>query len=151
MNDQIKLSIDGRKAAFENTYVLTPDAKKKIDALFKKIEDLGLECKDSADFEAKLAASPLNQDYINLFTELSQTCKSKHISDQPVDTGPSAGDVAKGLLETQVDLSVDGAVQHVRGRAYRAGLDKARDIPGVGEAIDIKNKIDLFSRFKKQK
>jgi len=151
MNDQIKLSIDGRKAAFENTYELTPDAKKKIDVLFKKIENLGLECKDSADFEAKLAASPLNQDYINLFTELSQTCKSKLVSNQTVDTAPSGGDVAKDLLETQVDLSVNGAVQHVRGRAYRAGLDKARDIPGVGEAIDIKNKIDLFSRFKKQK
>jgi hypothetical protein len=29
MDDQIKLSIDGRKAAFENTYELSPDAKKK--------------------------------------------------------------------------------------------------------------------------
>ena len=124
MNDQIKLSIDGRKAAFENTYELTPDAKKKIDVLFKKIEDLGLECKDSADFEAKLAASPLNQDYINLFTELAQTCKSKLApAPESVEAGPTAGDVAKDLLETQVDLSADGAVQHVRGRAYRAPDD----------------------------
>ena len=152
MDDQIKLSIDGRKAAFENTYELTPDAKKKIDALFKEIETLGKECKDSPDFEAKLAASPLNQKYIDLFTELAQTCKSKLApAPESVDTGPTAGDVAKDLIKTQADLSVDGAVQHVRGRAYRAAYDKARDIPVVGDAIDAKNKIDFFSRFKKNK
>lgn len=151
MDDQIKLSIDGRKAAFENTYELTPDAKKKIDALFKEIEALGKECKDSPDFEAKLAASPLNQKYIDLFTELAQTCKSKLAPTPDVDTGPTAGDVAKDLIKTQADLSVDGAVQHVRGRAYRAAYDKARDIPVVGDAIDVKNKIDFFSRFKKNK
>ena len=152
MDDQIKLSIDGRKAAFENTYELTPDAKKKIDALFKEIEALGKECKDSPDFEAKLAASPLNQKYINLFTEFAQTCKSKLApAPESVDTGPTAGDVAKDLIKTQADLSVDGAVQHVRGRAYRAAYDKVRDVPIVGDAIDAKNKIDFFSRFKKSK
>ena len=150
MDDQIRLSINGRKAAFENTYELTPDAKKKIDTLFEKIEALRLECKDSPDFEAKLAASPLNQEYINLFTELAQTCKSKLApAPESVDAGPTAGDVAKDLIQTQADLSVDGAVQHVRGRAYRAAYDKARDIPVVGDAIDVKNKIDFFSRFKK--
>ena len=152
MDDQIKLSIDGRKAAFESTYELTPDAKKKIDSLFKEIEALGKECKDSPDFEAKLAASPLNQKYINLFTELAQTCKSKLApTPESVDTGPTAGDVAKDLIKTQADLSVDGAIQHVRGRAYRTAYDKARDIPVVGDTIDAKNKIDFFSRFKKNK
>ena len=29
--------------------------------------------------------------------------------------------------------------------------DKVRDIPGVGEAMDLKNKFDLFSRFKRNK
>ena len=151
MNDQIKLSIDGRKAAFENAYELTPDAKKKIDTLFKKIEALGKECKDSPDFEAKLAASPLNQDYINLFTELAQTCKSKltPVPDQELPKQPTTGEIVADLAKNDAEMTIDGTVQHFRGRAYRAGLDKVRDIPVVGDAIDAKNKIDFFSRFKK--
>ena len=151
MNDQIKLSIDGRKAAFENAYELTPNAKKKIDALFEEIEALGKECEDSPDFEAKLAASPLNQKYIDLFTELSQTCKSKlgPAPNAEIEPQPTTGDVAADLLKNDAEMALDGTVQHFRGRAYRAAHDKARDIPVVGDAIDLKNKIDFFSRFKK--
>jgi hypothetical protein len=151
MNDQIKLSIDGRKAAFANSYELNADAQKKIDALFKDIEALGKSCTDSADFEAKLAASPLNQRYIDLFTELSQTCKSEltPASDSDIDNSPSADDVAADLAKTEAELAIDGAVQHVRGRAYRAAYDKALKTPVVGDAIGVKNKIDLLDRFKK--
>ncbi|MBR5418932.1 hypothetical protein IK110_01655 [Candidatus Saccharibacteria bacterium] len=148
MNEQIKMSIDGRRNAVEAAYELNDAAKKKLDSLFEKIEALGKECKDSADFEAKIAASPLNQEYINLFTEFATTCKSKMAAPDTSAEMPSAGDVAADLIKTQADLSVDGAIQTVRGRAYRAGYDKLRDVPGVGDAISIKNKIDLFKRFK---
>ena len=150
MNDQIKLSIDGRKAAFANAYELTPDAEKKVDALFKEFEALGKECKDSPDFEAKLAASPLNQKYIDLFTELSQTCKSKlkPTPDAEIEPQPTKGEIIADLAKNDTEMAVDGTVQHFRGRAYRAARDKARDIPVVGDAIDVKNKIGFFSRLK---
>ncbi len=151
MDDQIKLSIDGRRTAFENAYEFTPEAKAKVADLFKDIEALGKSCKDSADFEAKLAASPLNQKYINLFTELAQTCKSKlaPVSNVDIEPQPTKGEVAADLLKNDLEMAADGTVQHFRGRAYRAAHDKARDIPVVGDAIDLKNKIDFFSRFKK--
>ncbi len=151
MNDQIKLSIDGRKAAFANAYELTPDAEKKVDALFKEIEVLGKKCKNSPDFEAKLAASPLNQKYIDLFTELSQTCKSKlgPVPDAEIEPQPTKGEIIADLAKNDAEMAIDGTVQHFRGRAYRAAHDKARDIPVIGDAIDVKNKIDFFSRFKK--
>lgn len=151
MDDQIKLSIDGRRAAFANAYELTPEAESKVANLFKDIEALGKSCKDSADFEAKLAASPLNQQYINLFTEIAQTCKSK-LTDTPDPVLPpeqTAGDIAADLAKTEAELAIDGTVQHFRGRAYRAAYDKARDVPGVGDAISVRNKIDLLKRFKK--
>lgn len=151
MNDQIKLSIDGRKAAFENTYELDADAKKKIDALFKEIEALGKSCKDSPDFESKLAASPLNQKYIDLFTEISKTCKSKlaPVSDAEINPQPTTGEIVADLAKNDMEMAVEGAAQSVRGRAYRAGLAKAREMPVIGDAIDAKTKIDLLSRFKK--
>ena len=151
MDNQIKLSIDGRRAAFKNAYELTPEAEAKVANLFKDIEALGKSCKDSADFEAKLAASPLNQQYIALFTEIAQTCNSKltNIPNPVLPPEQTAGDVVADLAKTEAELAVDGTVQHFRGRAYRAAHDKARDIPVVGDAIDLKNKIDFFSRFKK--
>ena len=151
MNDQIKLSIDGRRTAFANSYELTPEAEAKITDLFKEIEALGKSCKDSADFEAKLAASPLNQKYISLFTELAQTCKSKlaPVSNTDTEPQPTKGEVAADLLKNDLEMAADGTVQHFRGRAYRTAHDKARDIPVVGDTIDLKNKIDFFSRFKK--
>lgn len=151
MNDQIKLSIDGRKAAFANAYELTPDAKKKVDALFKEIEALGKECKDSPDFEAKLAASPLNQKYIALFTELSQTCKSKlgPAPDAEIEPQPTKGEVIADLAKNDAEMAVDGAIQHVRGRAYRAAYDKALKTPVLGDAIDAKNKIDFLKHLTK--
>lgn len=45
---------------------------KKIDDLFGEIEKLGTECKDVSEFENKFAASPLNQKYMDIFTELAQ-------------------------------------------------------------------------------
>jgi hypothetical protein len=151
MNDQIKLSIDGRRSAFENAYELTPDAKKKVDALFKEIETLGKECSDSADFEAKLAASPLNQKYINLFTELSQSCKSKltPTPDAEIEPQPTKGEVVADLAKNDIEMATQGAVQYVRGRVFRDAYGKALKTPVIGDAIDAKNKIDLLRRFKK--
>ncbi|MBR5669912.1 hypothetical protein IKX12_02420 [Candidatus Saccharibacteria bacterium] len=151
MNNDVKFSIDNRKTAIENAYELTADAKKKVDSLFKEIEAFGASCKDSIDFETKFATSPLNQKYTALFTEIAQTCKSvlMSIPDPVLPPEQTAGDVVADLAKTEAELAVDGTIQHFRGRAYRAAHDKARDIPVVGDAIDLKNKIDFFSRFKK--
>ena len=83
MNEFVKQSIDGRRMAFSSAYELTDVYKKKVDELFKRIEDFGKDCTDAMDFETKFAASPLNQEYINLFTEVSQNCK--YILPPPVD------------------------------------------------------------------
>ena len=75
MESVVKQCIDGRKLAFSSAYELTDDYKKKIDELFKKIEDFGKDCKDAMDFETKFATSTLNKEYTNLFTEVASNCK----------------------------------------------------------------------------
>ena len=151
MNDQVKLSIDGRKNAFDSAYELTAEDKQKINTLFKDIEELGKTCTDAMDFESKFAANPLNQKYIDLFTEIAQSRKTKlsHVPDPVLEPAPTAGDVAADLAKTEAELAVDGTVQHFRGRAYRAAYDKALKTPVIGDAIGAKNKIDLLRRFKK--
>ena len=83
MNEYVKGSIDGRRMAFSSAYELTDVYKKKVDELFKKIEEFGKDCSDAMDFETKFMASPLNTEYTNLFTEVSQKCK--YILPPPVE------------------------------------------------------------------
>jgi len=83
MNEVIKQSIEGRKMAFSSAYELTDVYKKKVDELFKKIEEFGMNYTDAMDFETKFMASPLNKEYTDLFTEVASNCK--YILPPPVD------------------------------------------------------------------
>ena len=145
MEASVKMSIDGRKNAIFNAYEVPANIQPKIDELFTKMEELGKSCKDSAEFESKLANSPLNAEYTQIFTDLAMggaKCKF----------GPAPGEieevdqaeVARDLAKDYAEMEVEGAVQHVRGRAYRAAESKVRDIPVIGDAIDAKRKFDFF-------
>ena len=153
MDEIVKASIDGRKTAVLNAYDLDADEKKKLDALFVKIEKLGLDCKDSADFEMKFAASPLNAEYMQLFTDLatSKQSKVKPVGDvqvEEVDMGKVAADTAKDAALSEVEY----AAQSVKGRAARKAMSEIRDkVPLADDVVGVKNKIDFFSRFKKPK
>ena len=145
MEESVKLSIDGRKNAIFNAYEVPDNMQARIKELFNKIEELGKSCKDSADFEAKFASGSLNTEYTQLFTDLA-------MSGAKCKFGPAPGEieevdqaeVAKDLAKDYAEMEVDGAVQHVRGRAYRAAESKVRDIPVIGDAIDAKRKFDFF-------
>ena len=145
MEESVKLSIDGRKNAIFNAYEVPDNMQARIKELFNKIEELGKSCKDSADFEAKFASGPLNAEYTQLFTDLA-------MSGAKCKFGPAPGEieevdqaeVAKDLAKDYAEMEVEGAVQHVRGRAYRAAESKVRDIPVIGDAIDAKRKFDFF-------
>lgn len=151
MDNIVKASIDGRKNAVLGAYDLSGDEKKKLDELFKKIEKLGAECKDSADFEAKFAASPLNVEYTQMFTDLSMSRQSKI---QPVgDVQVEEVGTSEVLMQTAKDAAVAEAgyaVQSVRGRVARKTMSEIRDkVPLANDVVGVKNKIDFFSRFKK--
>lgn len=151
MEESVKLSIEGRKNAIFNAYEVPDNMQARIKELFNKIEELGKSCKDSADFEAKFASGPLNAEYTQLFTDLA-------MSGAKCKFGPAPGEieevdqaeVAKDLAKDYAEMEVEGAAQSVRGRAYRAAESKVRDIPVIGDAIDMKRKIDFFTRFKKE-
>lgn len=83
MNDIVKQCIDGRCMAFSSSYELNDTYKKKAEDLFKKIDEFGASCNDAMEFETKFAASPLNKEYTDLFTEVAQNCKC--ILQTPVD------------------------------------------------------------------
>ncbi len=151
MDTMVKASIDGRKNAVLGAYDLSSDEKKKLDELFAKIEELGASCADAGDFEAKFAASPLNAEYMKLFTDFVSTKQSKvkpvgDVQVEEVDMGEVAANTAKDAAVAEAGY----AVQSVRGRVARKTMSEIRDkVPVANDIVGIKNKIDFFGRFKK--
>ena len=133
MDEYIKQSIEGRKNAIGATYEVSTEMQKKIDALFGEIEKLGGKCKDVGDFEAKFAASPLNQEYMNLFTEIATGAVNKRAAGQVAES--MAGGVVEGMARNAL-----GNVVPTRASARQAVDDTLRKTPVVGDVIDISQK-----------
>lgn len=146
MDEYIRQSIKARKDAIYNTYKVSPEKEQKIDALFKDIEKLGAKCKDSSEFETEFSKSPLNQKYIDLFTEVA------------TDKNNLGGEIAKGAAVGTMEGIADQAINQVvptKAAVHQKAYDAARDIPVVGDAIDIGQKASyaahLGKLFKKSK
>ena len=146
MNEYVKNSIEGRKMAFSSAYELTDAYKKKIDELFKRIEEFGKGCTDAMDFESKFMASPLNTEYTNLFTEVAQNCK--YILPPPVE-GDTAGRSNKAAIADEVMSDVKYAVDDLTMPARRAAREafdsKMRDTP-LGDIEQARNTAWVFKR-----
>ena len=122
MNEYVKTSIDGRKMAFSSAYELTDVYKKKVDELFKRIEDFGKDCKDAMDFETKFMASPLNKEYTDLFTEVAQNCKYILPPVQETEGGRSNKQAVMDEVMSDVKYAVKDATMPAR-RAAREKFD----------------------------
>ena len=133
MDEYIKQSIDARRNAFSASFEISAGMQKKIDALFAEIEKLGAKCKDVGEFEAEFAKSPLNQKYIDMFTEIATESAGKQ----------AAGQVAKSMATGAVEgiaRNALGGVVPTRAAVHQKAYDEVRKVPGLGNAIDISEK-----------
>lgn len=149
MDSVVKQCIDGRKLAFSQAYELTDVYQKKVDELFKRIEEFGEICSDSTDFETKFSSSSLNKEYTNLFTEVSANCK--YILPKPVDNPDIKSDkeYLKDEVLSDVKYAVNDLTMPARRKAREAFDSKMRDTP-LGKIEQINNIRHLFNRFKKK-
>ena len=129
MNEVVKQCIEGRKMAFSSAYELTDVYKKKVDELFKKIEDFAKDFNDAMEFETKFMASPLNQEYTNLFTEVATNCK--YILPPPVDNPNAKTDAEYYRDEVISDAKylAKDLTMPARRKAREAFDSKMRDTP----------------------
>ena len=133
MDDIIKASIEGRRAAFSVYQITDQKMINKIDNYFEKLNTFAYHYDDINEFEKDFANSELSKEYTDLFIEIS----NKY--------GVSNSDTS--LADEIKDDVARGVRREVKQEAY----DKVRDIPVVGEALNIKQHVDFFSRFKKKK
>lgn len=140
MNEMVKNSIDARKNAIYNTYEVTNDKlKKEIDELFDKIYEYGKDMKGQTEFESKFPTSPLNQEFIDMFTKVAQS--SPMVQDLK-NQNNVASDVANMALD-EVEMGVDSLTHPMRHKAYQAANDKIRNLPIVGDILTVKQHADL--------
>ena len=142
MDKYIKQSIDTRKQAINAAYTVDATAQKKIDKLFDEIETLGASCQDVGDFEAKLASSPLNQQYLDLFTEIATSAPAK-VSAPKISKSEIGKMVAKGTATGVAESATDQAINQVvptRAAVNQEPTDAVRKTPVIGDAMDIAEK-----------
>lgn len=145
-----KSSIANRKAAFYSAYDITDkNIEKEIEDLFARIEEFGKTCKDGMDFETKFATSPLNQEYINLFTKVATTCKTKL---QPVEDNPNVESDAEYYAREaaeDVEYAIKSATQPLRHQAYEQSKEALRST-AVGSAIfNANNQLETANHLRK--
>ncbi len=129
MDQYIKNSIDARRNALSASYSIPTSMQKKVDNLFKDIEELGKKCKDVSEFEAEFAKSQLNQQYLDLFTEIAKSSVAKAVAKG------AAIDVAESMANQAIRT-----VLPTRAAVHQKASDEMRSIPVVGDAIDIGQK-----------
>lgn len=149
MDSVVKQSIEGRRMAFSSAYELTDAYKKKVDELFTRIEEFGKNCKDAMEFETKFMASPLNKEYTDLFTEVSQHCK--YILPPPVDNPDVKSDKEqlKDEILSDAKYIAKDLTMPARRKAREEFDKKMRDTP-LGKIEQASNTAWIFKRiFKK--
>lgn len=177
MDKYINQSITARREAFEANFEIDAEAQGKIDVLFAEIEKLGAKCKDVGEFETEFAKSPLNQQYLDLFTEIATKGVAKNTvksagsaNDLAADAG-SANDLAAdankdatasvvegaaaGVAQSAAEQALQNAVPTTRAAVHQKAYNAARSVPGLGDAIDIAEKASyaahLGKLFRKKK
>lgn len=151
MDNIVKTSIDGRKSAFFSAYEIKDENLiKEIDELFNKIYEFGEGCSNSTEFETSFATSPLNTEYINLFTKVAQSCSPIVREEVPVNV-KSDEEILKEEIESEARYRAKEATLPARRIAREAATRAARNTPVVGDLMQAKQTFDLFSRFRKRK
>ena len=136
MNDILESSVNSRKNALIQACT-NPSLMDEINEYFERVEEFAKNCIDVADFEAKFNSTELAKEYTDLFVKATSTGDKENVE----------GEFAKDIATDIVDSATHGA----RVRANQAAYDKARDIPVVGDVLNVKQHFDFFSRFRRKK
>ena len=151
MNDLVKNSIESRKNSIFNSYNITDqNLIEKIENLFIRINEFGESCTDNMDFETKFASSTLNQEYIQIFTQIATTCTPivRQTEERKVKTDE---EYMKEEVESEIRYQVKDATLPIRRQIRQESYSAALKTPIIGDIIGAKNQIDFFSRFKPKK
>lgn len=137
MDQYVKGCIDTRRESLENYFLVPADRREEIDAIFGEMEALGETCSDAAEFEQKLAASPVNQKYMDLFQTLKPDPKA--VAGAVKDSVKERYSDKKNIVKDVADFAAYEVKQEVvmpmRREAYQQRQEFLREnVPGYMKA-----------------
>lgn len=146
MNEMIKNSVEARKQAIYNSYIIdNKDIENKVNDFFKELESFASKYNDILEFENVFQTSDLNNKYITLFTEIGSKCKPKTL-----DTNETIND--NDYDETsESEYVLDELGRPMRRQARQQIDDTLRSTPIIGDIMEVKQHMDLFNKFKNNK
>ena len=150
MDSIVKASIEARKNSLFQLYEINDQSfLNKIEEIIAEMEKLSENCLDSADFEAKLAVSPLNDKYIALFSEAATRFKSKVDGSvvENVNQGNMFVDTDNDTMDTLKEIA-DTITRPLRKTAQLEIDSAIREIPVVGDVIQASRIVDTFNNRK---
>lgn len=152
MNDLVKNSIESRKIAIYNSYNITDKSIiDKMEDLFKRINEFGEDCVDNIEFENKFATSELNQEYIQLFTEIATQCTPINIQNEENRQVKSDEEYILEEVASEALYQARNATEPIRRQIHQEAYDEVRDMPIIGDILNVKQHVGFFSRFKRNK
>lgn len=142
-----------RRNSLYDYFNLPPQAKEEAERVLDGMLKLAEECKDQGEFETRLAASPLSQEYNNLFQRFAKYVKMP-------DGTPSQAGVIKGMAAHSAKSSVRSIVRNqARSWLINALPDEVSDwliykwynVPILGEIKSFFNFKDTLRRWRGKK
>ncbi|NLO69771.1 MAG: hypothetical protein GX102_02225 [Porphyromonadaceae bacterium] len=149
MDIQIQQSIETRRGALYDYYELPSKAKQTAEEVFLKMEQLGSECKDQADFEKRLLDSPINAEYNKLFADFTRYVK------RPEGT-PTKGEfmrdyassTARSMVEHRAKVGLRARIFRMMPESIQNWMVRgAYNIPILGDILSARNQVDMARRF----
>ena len=139
----VRQTIDARKNAFSASFKISAEMQKEIENLFSEIEELGKRCKDVSEFEAEFAKSPLNQQYLDMFTKVATNSQPISQPEVPKDKiGKIVATNAAGAVASNIAYQAKSAVLPTRASINQKVYDKVRhDAPVVGSVLNVEQKL----------
>lgn len=148
MDNTIHSSIQTRRDALYEHYDLPPEARRKAEALFGRMEEFGKRCRDRAEFEEKFATQTLNREYNNLFVEFTAYVRTPDNVPTPEEQAAQmAADHARSVARQQATSSAKGALMNALPREVTDWRTYGiYNIPILGQIASAFNQLNILQR-----
>ena len=147
MEKGIEKSIQTRKQSIYDYYSILERDKEKVEKVFSDMEHLGEECKNVAEFERRLAESPINREYMDLFKilKVKKSFAAKSMA-QSYKSAMADPETRRQAVKDEVKYAIDSATHPARVRANDAMMKELYNTPVVGDLITASNSLGVLGR-----
>lgn len=155
MKEDVNRYIDMKLNVLYDYFTVPESAQAEVDAVTAQIYELGGECADAAEFDARFNSSPLNQRYNMLFMKCTPKPRRKMTKEQKQYSRETFKEILKedngGILKDAVTDRADLAASFIADDAASHVISELQSRPAsekvMRETWQAANTIENFTHF----